>query len=92
MTCPSCGHDGLPPLVCEHCGHRWYATPAPLDEGRLARVMAGYSRTFSDGSWLLLFDDKGYPSPSIGTFAAAIAAAYAEEAPDEGNEWQERNE
>ena len=31
MTCPSCGHDGLPPLVCEHCGHRWYATPAPLD-------------------------------------------------------------
>jgi len=30
MTCPSCGHDGLPPLVCEHCGHRWYATPAPL--------------------------------------------------------------
>ena len=31
MTCPSCGHDGLPPLVCERCGHRWYANPAPLD-------------------------------------------------------------
>ena len=32
-ACPSCGHDGLPPLVCERCGHRWYATPAPLDGG-----------------------------------------------------------
>ena len=36
-TCPSCGHDGLPPLVCERCGHRWYAAPAPLDALR-ARI------------------------------------------------------
>ena len=27
-VCPSCGRDGLPPNVCERCGHRWYATPA----------------------------------------------------------------
>jgi len=40
MTCPSCGHDGLPPLVCEHCGHRWYATPAPLDFVPLATQVA----------------------------------------------------
>ena len=83
MTCPSCGHDGLPPLVCEHCGHRWYATPAPLDEGRLARVMRGMC-------------DCIRSDEDAAVWARDIATGYAVlqriEAPDEGNEWQERNE
>ena len=120
-VCPSCGHDGLPPLVCEHCGHRWYATPAPLDalcgatltcalpilhdgdheradgirwtwpatpapldEGRLARALFVICAACEPG--------EEYTDNHHRRHAEAIAAAYAEEAPDEGNEWQERNE
>jgi len=53
MTCPSCGHDGLPPLVCERCGHRWYATPAPLDVERLAEAIDKHRMP------LLICDDCG---------------------------------
>jgi len=53
MNCPSCGHDGLPPLVCEHCGHRWYATPAPLDVERLAEAIDKHRMP------LLICDDCG---------------------------------
>jgi len=49
-----------------------------MTDPRLAPLTAALSahlRTFTDGSWLLLFDDKGYPQPSIEKFAAAILVA-----------------
>jgi hypothetical protein len=38
----------------------------------LAAELGEHTRQFSDGSWLLLFDDKGYPHPTVEKFAAAI--------------------
>ena len=59
------------------------ATPAPLDEGRLARVMRGMC-------------DCIRSDEDAAVWARDIATGYAVlqriEAPDEGNEWQERNE
>ena len=61
----------------------WPATPAPLDEGRLARVMRGMC-------------DCIRSDEDAAVWARDIATGYAVlqriEAPDEGNEWQERNE
>jgi len=52
--CPSCGHDGLPPLVCEHCGHRWYLPTAPAEGLREAAEALSDTRTLdSDGFWVL---------------------------------------
>ena len=69
-ACPSCGHDGLPPLVCERCGHRWYATPAPLDVERLARALHAVEPYAGENNC-----EVNYHADD----AAAIAAAYAEE-------------
>jgi len=84
-------------VVVTHCQHgldlrihpRCYlcepaATPAPLDEGRLARALFVICAACEPG--------EEYTDNHHRRHAEAIAAAYAEEAPDEGNEWQERNE
>ena len=79
-ACPSCGHDGLPPLVCERCGHRWYATcsaesdqqvlATPLDVERLARALHAVEPYAGENNC-----EVNYHADD----AAAIAAAYAEE-------------
>ena len=59
-------------------------TPVPLDVDRLARALFVICAACEPG--------EEYTDNHHRRHAEAIAAAYAEEAPDEGNEWQERNE
>jgi len=62
----------------------WPAAPARLDVDRLARALFVICAACEPG--------EEYTDNHHRRHAEAIAAAYAEEAPDEGNEWQERNE
>ena len=104
LSHPNADHDVLdiPPTIAEAyeqgmLAERALATPAPLDGLRAALdgVMSRVRLDLVSGG-----TDQRYSPAEVavlvrqaveGTYVA-IAAAYAEEAPDEGNEWQERNE